>query len=304
MKKTRLALVVIAALSLLALSLAAGAQLVGKRQSKDFPGGVVFVERIDEMTDERLCSVHTPARGAEAIVSGTAVAFFIDERRGPVVRDRAPMLRLGQSQPFKLVATDRPFLIAVPKERTRETIEAFYAQSRIIVRWYDLRKDQHTIALEIGDFGAAYDYAVTACGWPRLTVRRGAFVPPPHPQPPAAPAPLLGQPGGSPHGVGALTLNVADFPYAWYIVAIHRKIKERWDGYALAGQQPAVMFEIGRNGELKRVVVDKSSGNPYYDQTAIRAVTEANPFPPLPADFKEPTLTVVLQFAYDPTATR
>ncbi len=121
---------------------------------------------------------------------------------------------------------------------------------------------------------------------------------------PAPAAPPLGQRTGSPQGVGALTLNVTDFPYAWYVAAIHRKIKERWDGYALAGQQPAVIFEIGRNGELKRVVVDKSSGNPYYDQTAIRAVTEANPFPPLPVDFKKPTLTIGLQFAYDPTATR
>jgi TonB family protein len=121
---------------------------------------------------------------------------------------------------------------------------------------------------------------------------------------PAPPAPPLGQLGGSPQGVGALTLNVTDFPYAWYIAAVHRKIKERWDGYALAGQQPAVIFEIGRDGGLKRAVVDKSSGNPYYDQAAVRAVTEANPFPPLPADFKKPTLTVGLQFAYDPTATR
>ena len=282
----------------------AEAQQAGKRQSKDFPGGVVFVEQIDEMTDEKLCSLHTPMRGAEAVISGTAIAFFVSERQGPVVHDPAPMLRLGRSQAFKLLATDRPYLIAVPKERAQKAIEAFYAQSRIIIRWYDLRKDQHTIALEIGDFGAAYDYAVPACGWPRLTVRRGAFVSPPPPQPPATPAPPLGQRGGSPYGVGALTLNVTDFPYAWYMAAIHRKIKERWDGYALAGQQPAVTFEIGRNGELKRVVVDKSSGNPSYDQTAIRAVTEANPFPPLPADFKEPTLKIVLQFAYNPAATR
>src|SRR6266446_6198071 len=125
------------------------------------------------------------------------------------------------------------------------------------------------------------------------STRTPAPAPAPTPAPvpaPAAPpaAPPLGQRTGSPQGVGA----------------IHRKIKERWDGYALAGQQPAVIFEIGRNGELKRVVVDKSSGNPYYDQTAIRAVTEANPFPPLPVDFKKPTLTIGLQFAYDPTATR
>src|SRR5438132_9511330 len=121
MEATRLALAF--ALAILATPLAAEAQLAGKLQSKDFPGGVVFVERIDEMTDEKLCSVHTPLRGAEAVISGTTVAFFVHERRGPVVRDPAPMLRLGQSQPFKLVATDRPYLIAVPKERAREVIE-------------------------------------------------------------------------------------------------------------------------------------------------------------------------------------
>jgi TonB family protein len=134
--------------------------------------------------------------------------------------------------------------------------------------------------------------------------RTPAPTPAPAPAPAAPQVPPLGQRTGSPQGVGALTLNVTDFPYAWYIAAVHRKIKERWDGYALAGHQPAVIFEIARNGELTRVVVDKTSGNPYYDQAAVRAVTEANPFPPLPVDFKKPTLTVGLQFAYDPTATR
>lgn len=132
--------------------------------------------------------------------------------------------------------------------------------------------------------------------------------PPPAPTAPPRPSattpPPLGQPGGASQGVGALTLNISDFPYAWYIAAIHRKIKERWDGVALAGQQPAVVFEIARDGELRGIRVDKSSGNPYYDQAAVRAVTEANPFPPLPVDFKKPVLTVGLQFAYDPAATR
>jgi protein TonB len=128
---------------------------------------------------------------------------------------------------------------------------------------------------------------------PTPTRREGSAAPPP-----------LGQPGGSAQGVGALTLNVSDFPWAWYIAAIHRKIKERWDGVALAGQQPAVVFEIARDGALRGIRVDKSSGNPYYDQAAVRAVTEANPFPPLPVDFKKSTLVVGLQFAHDPSATR
>src|SRR5437870_4001114 len=60
-KLTRLiGLVVIFALSLNLTFAAAETQQGETKQSKDFPGGVVFVERIDAMTDERLCSVHTP----------------------------------------------------------------------------------------------------------------------------------------------------------------------------------------------------------------------------------------------------
>jgi TonB family protein len=143
---------------------------------------------------------------------------------------------------------------------------------------------------------------------PRLASTPAPPPPPPAPAAPPRPAaaapPPVGQPTGVSQGVGALTLNVSDFPYAWYIAAIHRKIRERWDGYALAGQQPAVVFEIARDGGLRGIRVDKTSGNPYYDQAAVRAVTEANPFPPLPTDFKKAVLTVGLQFAHDPTATR
>jgi TonB family protein len=123
----------------------------------------------------------------------------------------------------------------------------------------------------------------------------------PPPPPPPAPAPL-GSPGGSLQGAGAVTLNVADFPYAWYIQAIHRKIQERWEGKAIEGRQPEIIFEIEREGRLRRVKVGKTSGNPAYDQIALRAVNEANPFPPLPEGFQKPTLTVGLQFIYDPRA--
>lgn len=99
-----------------------------------------------------------------------------------------------------------------------------------------------------------------------------------------------------------MTLNVSDFPYAWYIQAIHRKIQEQWEGRAIDGRQPEVTFVIGSDGQLRRLEIGKSSGNPVYDQLAMRAVGDANPFPPLPAGFGKPTLTVGLQFIYDPRA--
>ncbi len=119
-------------------------------------------------------------------------------------------------------------------------------------------------------------------------------------EPPSAPP--IGSPTGSPQGAGTVTLNVADFPYAYYIQLIHRKIQERWEGRAIEGRQPEIIFEIERNGRLRRVAVGKTSGNSAYDQLAMRAISEANPFPPLPEGFVKPTLTVGLQFIYDPRA--
>ena len=119
---------------------------------------------------------------------------------------------------------------------------------------------------------------------------------------PAAPPPQpLGSPTGSATGAGPLTLSVTDFPYAWYIRQVAGKIREKWDGKAIPGQQPAVMFEIGRDGRLNQATINKSSGNAYYDQVALRAINDAGPFPPLPDDFKKPVLRIGLQFVFDPT---
>jgi len=117
----------------------------------------------------------------------------------------------------------------------------------------------------------------------------------------APPPPPLGTPAGSTAGTGPVALNVSDFPYAYYIRQVHQKIQERWNGRAIPGQQPAVVFEIGRDGRLNQVVIDKSSGNAFYDQIALRAINDAGPFPPLPVDFKKSVLRIGLQFVFDPT---
>src|SRR5262245_45897095 len=122
--------------------------------------------------------------------------------------------------------------------------------------------------------------------------RRGRAAPPP--QPP-------GSPTGSASGSGPLTLSVTDFPYAYYIRQVAGKIREKWDGKAIPGQQPAVIFEIGRDGRVGQATINKSSGNPAYDQVALRAINDAGPFPPLPDDFKKPVLRIGLQFVFDPT---
>ena len=118
---------------------------------------------------------------------------------------------------------------------------------------------------------------------------------------PPAPPPPRGLPTGSAQGVGAITLNAADFPFAYYLRQVQNKIGERWDPVARDGTQPQVVFEIGRDGKITGLKVEKSSGNPLYDQAALRAVNDAVPFPPLPEDFKETFLRVHLGFNYSGT---
>jgi protein TonB len=95
-----------------------------------------------------------------------------------------------------------------------------------------------------------------------------------------------------------MTLNVSDFPFAWYLSRVQAKVTERWAGKALPGQQPVAVFDINREGHVSRLAIEKSSGNSYYDQAALRAITEANPFPPLPAEFPGQTLRVHLGFNF------
>ena len=108
----------------------------------------------------------------------------------------------------------------------------------------------------------------------------------------------LGRPSGSAQGAGAVTINVTDFPFAWYLAAVQRKITERWEGRALQGRQPVAVFAIGRDGRVSALAIEKPSGNPYYDQAALRAIREAEPFPPLPAEFSESQLRIHLGFNF------
>jgi protein TonB len=112
------------------------------------------------------------------------------------------------------------------------------------------------------------------------------------------PAPPIGSPTGSPQGVGAVTLNVSDFPHAWYMREVQRKIGQKWDSRARDGQQPVAVFQIGRDGQVSGLAIEKTSGNALYDLSALRAITEASPFPPLPSDFQGSWLRVHLGFGY------
>lgn len=125
------------------------------------------------------------------------------------------------------------------------------------------------------------------------------------PTPESRPAPVapipLGRPGGSPAGTASLTLDVSDFPFTYYLRQIQQKISEKWVPPARAsepGRRVVVLFEIGRDGQVRSSKVERSSGNVLYDQSALRAVVEATPFPPLPKEFPAQSLRVHFGFEF------
>ena len=114
-----------------------------------------------------------------------------------------------------------------------------------------------------------------------------------------APSASLGQTTGSPSGVGALTLDVSDFPYAWYLRQVQQKIETQWQRQSTINEparRPVVFVEIRRNGSIQIPQITETSGNSLYDQAVVRAIVEASPFPPLPQNWDKPSLGVLMRF--------
>jgi protein TonB len=120
----------------------------------------------------------------------------------------------------------------------------------------------------------------------------------------------LPQPGtgasGSPTGVTGVNSNFgtslsafdsADFNYSYYVTQMLASIGANW--FKPTDQTvtpPVIFFRIGRDGSISDVRIERSSGLPFVDRAAQRAVLASSPLPPLPADFHEGSLGVHLKF--------
>jgi protein TonB len=111
---------------------------------------------------------------------------------------------------------------------------------------------------------------------------------------------------GSPTGVAGVNSNFgtslsafdsADFNYSYYVTQMLATIGANW--FKPTDQTvtpPVVFFRIGRDGSISDVRIERSSGLPFVDRAAQRAVLASSPLPPLPADFHEGSLGVHLKF--------
>lgn len=125
----------------------------------------------------------------------------------------------------------------------------------------------------------------------------------PAPAPDPRPVVSSGRPSGSPEGTASLSLDVSDFPYAWYLRQILQKVEDSWERQAKVEspkQKPFVYVEIQRDGSIKPPKIERSSGNVFYDQATLRAIIEASPFPPLPSEWPKPSLRVLFRFEVRP----
>ena len=103
---------------------------------------------------------------------------------------------------------------------------------------------------------------------------------------------------GAGGGNNALKLDAPDFPFPHYIALIQYRIESNWEApFSGQGERLAtIYFKITRSGEITDIQLENSSGNVVFDQAAKRAIYNANPLPPLPADSGLETLGVHFDF--------
>lgn len=92
-----------------------------------------------------------------------------------------------------------------------------------------------------------------------------------------------------------------DFRWAYYLATIRNKIGARWvPPPGLGGRvvRATVYFRISRDGSVSLTRLEDGSGETFFDQTAMRALQQATPLPPLPAGYDGEWLGVHFGFEY------
>ena len=112
-------------------------------------------------------------------------------------------------------------------------------------------------------------------------------------------SPLFGGTMGS-GGIGARSSTFGD-QFGAYVQALQQRISSKWRAAELDARLKSVpicivAFEIERDGRVRGLRVVQSSGNQELDLSALRAVTEASPFEPLPQGYQSPVAKMEVGF--------
>ncbi|MCA9818646.1 MAG: TonB C-terminal domain-containing protein, partial [Cyanobacteria bacterium HKST-UBA01] len=121
---------------------------------------------------------------------------------------------------------------------------------------------------------------------------------------PSVPAPRGGGSGqgvkGNPEKDGEGRPSLAaekDIDFGPYMADLQRRIKRAWfPPKGNESKRVMVVFKVHRNGTMSNLRLARSSGLAIADQAALKAVTNAAPFRPLPAGAPD---DVDIQFTFD-----
>lgn len=110
---------------------------------------------------------------------------------------------------------------------------------------------------------------------------------------------------GGPAGLGGkspgLLLDEPTFQYEWYKARLEDALKSRWRKPLLQDRLTAtVHFVILATGGASEIQIVQSSGQPAFDQSVIRAVYDAAPFPKFPPQYTSDQLGVLYTFELIP----
>ena len=96
-------------------------------------------------------------------------------------------------------------------------------------------------------------------------------------------------------------VDLPNFGFPYYLDLIQRKIGRHWAPPPLKStdglSEVVVVFVLYPDGQIKNIVIEKKSGNAFFDQAALRAVYQANPLPPLPQGIFDKSLKVHFNFS-------
>lgn len=117
------------------------------------------------------------------------------------------------------------------------------------------------------------------------------------------PGKALGLGHGGPAGLGGkqpgILLDQATFEYEWYKARLEDTLKTHWMKPPPKGSRvtsASVHFVISSAGEATEIKLLKSSGDPTFDQSVLRAISDSVPFPKFPPAYQEDRLGVLYTF--------
>lgn len=99
---------------------------------------------------------------------------------------------------------------------------------------------------------------------------------------------------------GQVAVDASNFEFAYYLQQVRVLIARNWTPQPglPAGTRAEVYFRVARDGSITAPVVERSSGNEYFDQSARRAVLVTGHLPPLPLGWAGSDLGIHFGFEY------